>query len=64
VPHALAGLNFPHGGNYFWAVPQLVLLDEVNAKYKGFIQVRNYVKFRLKVIGAKAEFEIVSALNW
>ena len=52
VPGAPIGLSFPCEGLIFRAVPQLVLLNEVDAQDKGFIQVRDDVEVMLYLFGA------------
>jgi len=49
---APVGLPFPGKRSILWAVPKLMLLNEVNAKYERFIQFRNNVKFVLDFFGA------------
>ncbi len=45
-------LGCPCEGPIFRAVPQLVLLNEVDAQDKGFIQVRDGVEVMLYLFGA------------
>jgi hypothetical protein len=52
MPGAPVGLPFPGKRSILWTVPKLMLLNEVNAKYERFIQVRNNVKFVLNFFGA------------
>jgi hypothetical protein len=52
MPGAPIGLSFPCEGPIFWTVPQLVLLNEVDAQDKGFIQVGNDVEVTLYLFGA------------
>jgi hypothetical protein len=49
---APVGLPFPGERSILWAVPKLMLLNEVNAEYERFIQFRNNVKFVLDFFGA------------
>ncbi len=46
------GLSFPCEGPIFRTVPQLVLLNEVDAQDKGFIQVGDDIEVMLYLFGA------------
>jgi hypothetical protein len=52
VPGAPIGLSFPCEGTIFRTVPQLVLLNEVDAQDKGFIQVGDDIEVMLYLFGA------------
>jgi hypothetical protein len=52
MPSAPVGLPFPGKRSILWAVPKLMLLNEVNAKYERFIQLRNNVKLVLDFLCA------------
>jgi hypothetical protein len=52
VPGAPIGLPFPCEGPIFRTVPQLVLLNEVDAQDKGFIQVGDDEEVMLYFFGA------------
>jgi hypothetical protein len=52
VPGAPIGLSFPCKGPIFGAVPQLVLLNEVDTQDEGFIQVGNDEEVVLYFFGA------------
>jgi hypothetical protein len=52
VPGAPIGLSFPCKGPIFGAVPQLVLLNEVDTQDERFIQVGNDEEVVLYFFGA------------
>ena len=52
MPSAPVRLAFPCEGPVFWAVPQLVLLDEVDTQDEGFIQVGDDEEVMLYFFGA------------
>jgi hypothetical protein len=57
------GLTFPHKGSIFWAVPQLVLLDEVDTQNERVIEVWYHIKLVFDELFINVEVELASAWN-
>jgi hypothetical protein len=64
VAHAPVGMALPHEGTVIWAIPQLMLLDEVDNQNKGFIEIRNDIEFMLQELGPNSSLEFITASHW
>ncbi len=64
VALVLIGLAFPCKRTTFGAIPQLMLLDKVNAQYKRLVQLGYDIKFVLYELFVYSKAELIQALHW
>jgi hypothetical protein len=57
------GLPFPGKPSIFWAVPQLVLLYDIDSQYQGLAQLGYNIELVVKSLGANFNAKLVFAMH-
>jgi len=58
------GLTFPHDGTIFRAVPQMMLLDEVDTQNEWFVQIGYDIKLVCESFVSNLEVESIETSHW